>query len=101
VVLAVTVTSEAGALFLKGIGGEFEPLEPLSDTPFVFRQMCVPVVFARDSGGAVDRSLWGGFYQCKKIVCAAMCGSPKPGCWRRVTSWCSRARLAGKGVRRL
>lgn len=59
--LVVTVTSEDGALFLKGIGGEFEPREPLSDTPFFFRQMYVLVVFARDSGGAVDRLLWGGF----------------------------------------
>ena len=65
--LVVTVTSEDGALFLKGIGGEFEPREPLSDTPFFFRQMYVLVVFARDSGGAVDRLLWGGFYKCKKI----------------------------------
>jgi len=29
--------------------------------------MYVPVVFARDCGGAVDRLLWGGFYECKKI----------------------------------
>jgi hypothetical protein len=27
----------------------------------------VLVVFARDSGGAVDRLIWGGFYKCKKI----------------------------------
>ena len=40
---------------------------PLSDTPFFFRQMYVLVVFAGDSGGAVDRLLWGGFYKCKKI----------------------------------
>ena len=65
--MVVTVTSEDGALFLKGIGGEFEPPEPHSDAPFFFRQMYVPVVFARGSGGAVDRLLRGGFYQCKKI----------------------------------
>jgi hypothetical protein len=65
--MVVTVTSEDGALFLKGIGGEFEPLEPLSDTPFFFRQMYVLVVFARDSSGTVDRLLWGGFYKCKKV----------------------------------
>jgi hypothetical protein len=45
--MVVTVTSEDGALFLKGIGGEFEPLKPLSDAPFFFRQMYVLVVFAR------------------------------------------------------
>ena len=56
-----------GALFLKSIGGEFEPLELLSDTPFFFRQLYVLVVFARDSGVAVNRLLWGGFYKCKKI----------------------------------
>ena len=39
--MVVTVTSEDGAVFLKGIGGEFEPLEPLSDTPFFSgRCMC-------------------------------------------------------------
>lgn len=61
--MVVTVTSEDGAVFLKGIGGEFEPLEPLSVTPFFFRQMDVLVVFARDSGGAVDRWLWGRLLQ--------------------------------------
>jgi hypothetical protein len=29
--------------------------------------MYVLVVFGWDSGGAVDRLLWGGFYKCKKI----------------------------------
>ena len=61
------MTSEDGAVFLKGIGGEFEPLELLSDTPFFSRQMYVLVVFVRDSVGAVDRLLWGVFYKRKKI----------------------------------
>ena len=41
--------------------------------------MYVLVVFARDSGGAVDRLLWGVFYKRKKIDWPAMCGSRKPG----------------------
>lgn len=44
--MMLTVERRGGDLYLKGTGGFFLPLEPLSVTRFFFRQLYVPLVFA-------------------------------------------------------
>ncbi|HEX4963929.1 MAG TPA: DUF3471 domain-containing protein [Thermoanaerobaculia bacterium] len=65
--LILTVERRGGDLFLQGTGGDFLPLDPLSETRFFYRQFYVPVVFDRDAHGEVTRLLWNGDYPCRKI----------------------------------
>jgi len=65
--LILTVERRGDDLFLQGTGGDFLPLDPLSETRFFYRQFYVPVVFDRDVHGEVTRLLWNGDYPCRKI----------------------------------
>ncbi len=65
--LILTVERRGGDLYLKGTGGFFLPLEPLSETRFFYRQLYVPLEFDRGADGKVSRLLWGGEYPCRKI----------------------------------
>ncbi len=65
--MTLTVERRGGDLYLKGTGGFFLPLEPLSETRFFYRQLYVPLVFERGPDGKVSRLLWNGEYPCKKI----------------------------------
>jgi CubicO group peptidase (beta-lactamase class C family) len=65
--MILTVERRGGDLYLKGTGGFFLPLEPLSETRFFYRQLYVPLVFERGPDGKVSRLLWNGEYPCKKI----------------------------------
>jgi CubicO group peptidase (beta-lactamase class C family) len=65
--MILTVERRGGDLYLKGTGGFFLPLEPLSETRFFYRQLYTPLEFERGPDGKVSRLLWGGEYPCKKI----------------------------------
>lgn len=65
--LIMTVKTDGQHLYLKGTGGYFLPLEPLSDTKYFYRQFYVPIVFDRDKDGRVNQLLWAGQYAFKKI----------------------------------
>lgn len=49
--LTMTVKTDGQFLYLKGTGGYFLPLEPLSETKYFYRQFHVPIVFDRDKEG--------------------------------------------------
>ncbi len=66
--LIMTVKTDGHNLYLKGTGGYFLPLEPLSETKYFYRQFYVPIVFDRDKkDGKVNQLLWEGQYPFKKI----------------------------------
>jgi CubicO group peptidase (beta-lactamase class C family) len=65
--LILTVKTDGQHLYLKGTGGYFLPLEPLSETKYFYRQFYVPIVFDRDKEGRVNQLLWAGQYPCKKL----------------------------------
>jgi len=65
--LIMTVRTDGQYLYLKGTGGYFLPLEPLSETRYFYRQFYVPIVFDRDKEGRVNQLLWAGQYPFKKI----------------------------------
>ncbi|HEY0553676.1 MAG TPA: serine hydrolase [Thermoanaerobaculia bacterium] len=65
--MILTVERRGGNLFLKGTGGIFLPLEPLSESRFFYRQLYVPLVFDRGPDGKVSQVLWDGKYPCKKV----------------------------------
>ena len=65
--LIMTVKKEGDHLFLKGTGGYYLPLEPLSETKFFFKQFYVSLVFERNAEGKVTQILWAGQYPCKRI----------------------------------
>ncbi len=64
--LTITVKTDGKQLYLKGTGGYFLPLEPLSETKYFYRQFYVPIVFDRDKEGKVSQILWDGKYPCKR-----------------------------------
>jgi CubicO group peptidase (beta-lactamase class C family) len=64
--LIMTVKTDGQHLYLKGTGGYYLPLEPLSDTKYFYRQFYVPIVFERDKEGRVNQLLWAGQYPFKK-----------------------------------
>jgi hypothetical protein len=61
------VKTDGQFLYLKGTGGYFLPLEPLSETKYFYRQFYVPIVFDRDKEGRVNQLLWAGKFPFKKI----------------------------------
>jgi hypothetical protein len=65
--MILTVERRGGDLYLKGTGGFFLPLEPLSENRFFYRQLYVPMVFDRGADGKVSQLLWDGKYPCKKV----------------------------------
>jgi hypothetical protein len=65
--LIMTVKTDGHHLYLKGTGGYYLPLEPLSETKYFYRQFYVPIVFERDKEGRVNQLLWAGQYPFKKI----------------------------------
>jgi Domain of unknown function (DUF3471) len=65
--LIMTVKTDGQHLYLKGTGGYFLPLEPLSETKYFYRQFYVPIFFDRDKEGQVNQLLWAGKFPFKKI----------------------------------
>ena len=65
--MIITIKREGEHLFLKGTGGYFLPLEPLSNSKFFFRQFYVPIVFDRGQDGKINQFLWDGQFPVKKI----------------------------------
>ncbi|OJJ17289.1 hypothetical protein BKI52_31810 [marine bacterium AO1-C] len=65
--MKIWIKADNQRLYLKGTGGYFLPLEPLGDNKFFYPQMYVPIVFARNKSGKINRLLWGGNYPIKKI----------------------------------
>jgi len=66
--MVLSVKREGERLFLKGTGGYYLPLEPLSNSKFFFRQLYVPIIFDRNKDGKVHQLLWNGEYPIRKIV---------------------------------
>jgi CubicO group peptidase (beta-lactamase class C family) len=63
----LSVKRKGEHLYLKGTGGDYLPLEPLSDSIFFYRQFYVPIKFNRDKNKQVHQLLWDGEYPAKKI----------------------------------
>ena len=61
------VRAEGAALYLRGTGGDYLPLEPVGRESFFYRQLYVKVDFKRDKAGKIESLLWNGDYPCKKI----------------------------------
>lgn len=61
------VRAEDSALYLRGTGGDYLPLEPTGQNSFFYRQLYVKVGFRRDKSGKIDGLLWNGDYPCKKV----------------------------------
>ena len=61
------VKAEGTALYLRGTGGDYLPLEPTGKDSFFYRQLYVNVGFRRDKTGKIDSLLWSGNYPCKKL----------------------------------
>ena len=55
------------ALYLRGTGGDYLPLEPTGKDLFFYRQLYVKVGFKRDKTGKIEALLWNGDYPCKKL----------------------------------
>jgi CubicO group peptidase (beta-lactamase class C family) len=65
--LLLDVRAEGDALYLRGTGGDYLPLERTSKDAFFYRQLYVKVGFRRDKAGKIDALLWNGDYPCKKV----------------------------------
>ncbi len=65
--LLLDVRAEGGALYLRGTGGDYLPLEPTGRDSFFYRQLYVKVGFRRDKAGRMEALLWNGDYPCKKV----------------------------------
>jgi CubicO group peptidase (beta-lactamase class C family) len=65
--LLLDVRTEGAALYLRGTGGDYLPLEPVGRESFFYRQLYVKVDFKRDKAGKIDSLLWNGDYPCRKI----------------------------------
>jgi CubicO group peptidase (beta-lactamase class C family) len=63
----IDVKQENGALFLRGTGGEYLPLDAISKDAFFYRPFYLPVRFQRDKTGKVDGLLWKGEFPAKKV----------------------------------
>jgi CubicO group peptidase (beta-lactamase class C family) len=61
------VKAEGSALYLRGTGGDYLPLEPTGKDSFFYRQLYVKVGFRRDKAGRIESLLWNGDYPCKKL----------------------------------
>jgi CubicO group peptidase (beta-lactamase class C family) len=61
------------AVFLRGPGGDYLPLDALAPDSFFYRQVYARITFRRDIDGKVDAILWNGDFVCKKIA-----GRPLP-----------------------
>jgi CubicO group peptidase (beta-lactamase class C family) len=61
------VRAEGPALYLRGTGGDYLPLEPTGKESFFYRQLYVKVAFQRDRSGKIEALLWNGDYPCKKV----------------------------------
>jgi CubicO group peptidase (beta-lactamase class C family) len=61
------VKAEGAALYLRGTGGDYLPLEPTGRDSFFYRQLYVKVGFRRDKTGRIEALLWNGDYPCKKL----------------------------------
>jgi CubicO group peptidase (beta-lactamase class C family) len=61
------VRAEGAALYLRGTGGDYLPLEPTGADSFFYRQLYVKVGFRRDKNGKIEALLWNGDYPCKKL----------------------------------
>jgi CubicO group peptidase (beta-lactamase class C family) len=61
------VKADGSALFLRGTGGDYLPLERTGKDTFFYRQLYVKVGFRRDKAGRVEALLWNGDYSCKKL----------------------------------
>jgi CubicO group peptidase (beta-lactamase class C family) len=56
--MVLTVKRENDHLLLKGTGGYYYPLDPLSETKFFYRHLYAKVSFIRDEKGKVNQLLW-------------------------------------------
>jgi CubicO group peptidase (beta-lactamase class C family) len=65
--LLLDIRAEGDALYLRGTGGDYLPLEPTQKDSFFYRQLYVKVGFRRDKSGHVEALLWNGEYPCKKL----------------------------------
>jgi CubicO group peptidase (beta-lactamase class C family) len=65
--LLLDIRAEGDALYLRGTGGDYLPLEPTKNDSFFYRQLYVKVGFRRDKSGHVEALLWNGEYPCKKL----------------------------------
>jgi len=65
--LLLDVRAEGDALYLRGTGGDYLPLEPTGKDAFFYRQLYVKVGFKRDKTGKIEALLWNGDYPCKKL----------------------------------
>ncbi len=61
------VKAAGSALYLRGTGGDYLPLEPTGKDSFFYRQLYVKVGFRRDKGGKIEALLWNENYPCKKV----------------------------------
>lgn len=61
------VKTDAPALYLRGTGGDYLPLERTGKDSFFYRQLYVKVLFQRDEAGKIETLLWNGEYSCKKV----------------------------------
>ncbi len=61
------VKAEGTALYLRGTGGDYLPLEPTGKDLFFYRQLYVKVGFRRAKDGKIEALLWDGDYPCKKL----------------------------------
>jgi len=59
--------AEGAALYLRGTGGDYLPLEPIGKDSFFYRQLYVKVGFKRDKAGRIEALMWNGDYPCKKL----------------------------------
>lgn len=65
--LLLDVRAEGDALYLRGTGGDYLPLDPIGKDSFFYRQLYVKVGFRRDKAGKIEALLWNGDYPCKKV----------------------------------
>ncbi len=65
--LLLDIRAEGDALYLRGTGGDYLPLEPTGKDVFFYRQLYVKVGFRRDKEGRVEALLWNGDFPCKKL----------------------------------
>ncbi|PYX38814.1 MAG: hypothetical protein DMG81_10730, partial [Acidobacteria bacterium] len=65
--LLLDIRAEGDALYLRGTGGDYLPLEPTGKDTFFYRQLYVKVGFRRDKEGKIEALLWNGDYPCKKL----------------------------------
>jgi CubicO group peptidase (beta-lactamase class C family) len=61
------VKTDGPALYLRGTGGDYLPLERTAKDSFFYRQLYVKVLFRRDKSGKIETLLWNGDYSCKKV----------------------------------